>query len=227
MERDRNSKILAIIALTVAVIGLSLGFAAFSQTLTIHSSAEVKPDEDDFTNNVKFVTNDDSSEGTVAGVPGGDESGASGDTANLTATTISNIKAKFTKPGQEVTYTFKVKNESPYIAYLRSVTFNASSDEENPIKCTVITHDGQSEKDALEADVLAACGDIHVTVTVGSDPYTTSNSKITGHSLAAKTGSETVEVKIDYTGTNTADGDFAVEIGDIELNYASRDGTGA
>ena len=36
MERDRNSKILAIIALTVAVIGLSLGFAAFSQTLTIH-----------------------------------------------------------------------------------------------------------------------------------------------------------------------------------------------
>ena len=35
MEKDRGTKVIAIVALIVAVVGLSLGFAAFSSTLTI------------------------------------------------------------------------------------------------------------------------------------------------------------------------------------------------
>ena len=48
MERNRQTKVIAIVALCVAVVGLTLGFAAFSNTLTISSSATVTPNESDF-----------------------------------------------------------------------------------------------------------------------------------------------------------------------------------
>ena len=52
MERDRRARIIAIAALLLGVVGLSLGFAAFSNTLTIQSSAEVTVNSDVF--NVDF-----------------------------------------------------------------------------------------------------------------------------------------------------------------------------
>ena len=53
MEKDRRARFIAIAALLVGVIGLSLGFAAFSNTLTIKSSAEVNVDPNTF--NVDFA----------------------------------------------------------------------------------------------------------------------------------------------------------------------------
>ena len=47
MEKERHIKILSIIALVLAIAGMSLGFAAFSSTLTISSSATVTPNSDD------------------------------------------------------------------------------------------------------------------------------------------------------------------------------------
>lgn len=48
MERNRSVKALSIVALVIAIVGMSLGFAAFSATLNISSSANVTPNEDDF-----------------------------------------------------------------------------------------------------------------------------------------------------------------------------------
>ena len=48
MKQNKQSKLVAILALCVSVVGLTLGFAAFSNTLTISSSATVKPDQKDF-----------------------------------------------------------------------------------------------------------------------------------------------------------------------------------
>ncbi|MBO5120199.1 MAG: hypothetical protein J6C28_00750 [Bacilli bacterium] len=48
MEKQRQIKILSIIALVIAITGMSLGFAAFSSTLNISSSASVSPNSDDF-----------------------------------------------------------------------------------------------------------------------------------------------------------------------------------
>lgn len=48
MERDRKIRMLSIVALVLAITGMSLGFAAFSSTLTISSSATVTPNSDDF-----------------------------------------------------------------------------------------------------------------------------------------------------------------------------------
>lgn len=44
MERNKKTKVIAIVALIIGVIGLSIGFAAFSSILNIQSSANVKPD---------------------------------------------------------------------------------------------------------------------------------------------------------------------------------------
>lgn len=48
MEKQRNIKILSIVALVLAIAGLTLGFAAFSATLNISSSASVSPNSDAF-----------------------------------------------------------------------------------------------------------------------------------------------------------------------------------
>ena len=52
MEKERGGKAIAIVALLIGVVGLTIGFAAFSNTLTISSSAEYNPDSNVF--NVDF-----------------------------------------------------------------------------------------------------------------------------------------------------------------------------
>lgn len=216
MERDRNSKILAIVALIVAVIGLSLGFAAFSQTLTIKSSAEVNPDETAF--NVKFSTEEENiTPGTVNGVAGSTVPGATAEDATLTDTEITGLKAKFTKPGQDVTYSFYARNEGEYDAYLKSITYQNAADAGTSISCTA-----NADTDANL--VAEACKGMKVTVTVGGTETTTeSKASISSHKLAMSTG-EAVTVKIEYAaGSKVADGDFTVAIGDIELLYKTQD----
>ena len=41
MERNKKAKVIAIVALIVGVIGLSIDFASFSNVLNIQSSANV------------------------------------------------------------------------------------------------------------------------------------------------------------------------------------------
>lgn len=48
MSISRKPKIIYIIALTIAICGMTLGFAAFSASLTISSSATVTPNENEF-----------------------------------------------------------------------------------------------------------------------------------------------------------------------------------
>lgn len=48
MSRNRKSKLIILIALVVSVCAMSIGFAAFSATLTISSSATVIPDDGGF-----------------------------------------------------------------------------------------------------------------------------------------------------------------------------------
>ena len=48
MEKQRQIKLLSIVALVIAIAGMTLGFAAFSTTLNISSSATVTPNSEDF-----------------------------------------------------------------------------------------------------------------------------------------------------------------------------------
>ena len=121
MGREKNGKILAIVALCVAVFGLTVGFAAFSNTLTISSSATVSPESTSF--NVDFSTSD-SSVATSAVVPttanGATATNATIDNSDVNPV-IENISANFTQPGQSVTYDFFAYNAGEYDAFLNSV----------------------------------------------------------------------------------------------------------
>ena len=214
---ERSSRVIAVVALCVAVTGLTLGFAAFSNTLTISSDANVTPDASTF--NVDFSSSD-SSLATDPIVPVKNPSSlvaGEGTINNTSNPTVSGLSATFKEPGQKVTYTFYARNVGEYVAYLNSINFNNVASGSTPKKCTA----GDGSTDAL---VQAACDDITLSVKVGSESETTGSlSSISGHSLA-KNASEEIIVEIEYNaGGDRADGDFTVEFGDITLVYSSVD----
>ena len=198
MERDRSAKIIAIVALCVAIVGLSIGFAAFSSNLTISSSANVKPDPSSF--DVNFSTSNTSElDGTVTGV-GTNSATAEDATINNSASPTS----------------FYAHNAGKYAAYLNSVTYSNVSGETSTKVCTA----GSGTDEAM---VALACNGISVSVNVGNEPYPGSKSDIENHLLAIDAYEEVV-VTIEYASDATrADGDFEVSFGDITLTYNSVD----
>ena len=215
MEKNKTSKIIAIVALVVAVLGLSLGFAAFSNTLTISSSAYVSPSDENF--KVNFST------GTTAGLTGaltGSASGAASvESATLTGTTLSGIKANFSTPGDTVTYTFYVHNTGEYDAYLNSITFENASGQSAPKVCTA-----EDKANTTASLVSAACEDISISVKVGTDAAVAGSiASISGHKLS-KSSYEPVVVTIAYAADgDRADGNFNISFGDLKLVYSTVD----
>ena len=131
MRRVHQTKIVTIIALVIAVGVMTIGFAAFSASLTISSSATVTPDESefllkmygftgqtigwDFYDMTKYTSEVSSS------VFSNSSSEFISDTAasinnNLFSLNVSNIN--FTEPGEEYITVVKIVNEGNYDAYL-------------------------------------------------------------------------------------------------------------
>ena len=214
---ERSSRIVAVVALCVAVTGLTLGFAAFSNSLTISSSANVTPDASTFNVDFSSVSGSVETEDIVPVKSPESIVATNGSIDNTSNPTISNLSATFTKPGDKVTYTFYAHNAGEYVAYLNSISFNNASGSATSKKCTA----GGGTTDAL---VQVACDDITLSVKVGRESETTGSlSSISGHSLA-KNASEEIIVEIEYNaGGDRADGDFTVEFGDITLVYSSVD----
>lgn len=220
MEKNRSSKVVAVVALVVAVFGLTLGFAAFSNTLVIQSSATVTPDASAF--NVVFSAAAESVDyaSKITGV--GSAEGVTGNEASITGEdyrTVTGLQANFTAPGQTVTYTFYVHNIGSYIAYLRQISFLGVGGTEELKTCAI--PEGERTTQGL---VDAACADMSVSVKVGSEEVTkVTKNDYKGHSLAL-TGHETVIVTIEYANNgNPVDGPMTVTFGDINLDYESVD----
>ncbi len=213
MNDNKVYRIISIAALLLAAIGVTIGYAAFSNTLTISSAAEVRPDSSAF--NVDFSS---SSSSVVANpITPTLSTTATGFTAtnatinNATDPVISNLKATFTEPGQSVTYTFYSYNAGQYVAYLNSIVFEGTK------TCTAAQGTTQSL-------VNTACNGITLSAKVGSEAATTTSvATISGHTLGINTAEE-IEVVISYeAGSGIADGDFDVTLPDIVLTYASAD----
>ncbi len=222
-QKDNKARFMAILGLLVGVVGLSLGFAAFSNTLTIKSSAEVTVDDSVF--NVDFSTNSSTVDDSDI-VPTLSPTGVSGFTATNAQidndngdAVVKNLHATFTAPGQEVTYSFYTKNAGELKAFLKSVTFSNVSGESTTKVCTPKTGTTASL-------VNSACTGITLTVTVGSEDFTATTLRsafatATAHDLN-KDGSEAVTVRIAYeTGSTMTDGGFDVAFGDVTLLYSS------
>lgn len=215
MDRDRSTKVIAIVALCVAVFGLSVGFAAFSNDLTIKSEATVKPNASDF--DVNFSSSDTSeTDGTVTATSTAGVTAQDATINNATAPTISGIKVEFTEPGQSAKYSFFAHNAGKYNAFLNNVTFKNAKDANANIACVAA--------EGTNANMVAsACQGISIKVKVGTTTFAEPTPTITSHELPIDQY-EPVEVTIEYkTGAARADGDFQVNIGDIVLTYGSVD----
>lgn len=216
MEKNKGSKIIAIVALVVAVFGLTLGFAAFSNTLTISSSAYVSPSSDNFKINFSTSSTSATSTGNVTGSPTG---AATAGTATLAGTTVSGIKANLTAPGETVSYTFYTHNTGEYDAFLNSITFENVAGQSAPKVCAAV-----DQANTTASLVSAACEDISISVKVGSDAAVSgSKATISNHKLL-KTANEAIIVTITYAANgDRADGAFNVSFGDLKLVYGTVD----
>jgi hypothetical protein len=195
---------------------MSLGFAAFSATLNISSSATVTPSSSNFS--IGFYPWETPTLDDAIISPGG-SGGATGSKVTLSpaSTTISGLKANFTEPGQYIEYSFFVGNDGEYDAYLRAINFlNVSGKTSNKV-CTP----GTGTTASL---VEATCNAISMQVEVNGTIATSTNTSISGNTLAKGAFAE-VKVTISYDENGArADGPFTVDFGGISLDYSTVDG---
>lgn len=221
MERQRQIKILSIVALVVAIAGMSLGFAAFSATLNISSNASVTPDSGDFEiqlcNDDRLNYCDEILTDYVAYYY---EYGGAINNYGDVGGNVAFFKMTFTKPGQAIEYKFYAQNVGKYDAYLRSVFFESLEDGSYK-RCSASTTDETKATDTL---VQAACDGINISVSIDGIQQAISPYGIFGHKLAKQTVEE-IKVKFEYEADAAyVDGPFNVEFGKLEFYYSTVDG---
>jgi len=138
MEKERRIKVLSVVALVVAVLGLTVAFAALSTTLTINGTASV----DAATWDIHF---ENLSEGKTTGsAVVNQEPSISGEKSTI----IGDYDVTITKPGDSVSFTFDVKNTGTIDASLSELTkaltptctSNSAVDEDESIVCDGLTY---------------------------------------------------------------------------------------
>ncbi len=223
-SKDRTYQVIAIVALVIGVCALTVGFAAFSTNLTINSAADVRPASSVL--DVVFSTSNSSvvSGNVTATLTNTAATAPTADDAVLTNTTVTGLNAHFTEPGQKVTYSFNVYNNSAFTGYLTGIAFNNASGGSAFKACNTT-----GTTNPATTGVDAACADITLKLTVEDKVTNATESKAANQindttGLAASTG-KAVTVEIEYpAGSDTADGEFNVVFGDIVLTYSSVSG---
>ncbi len=227
MESERNTRLIALVALVAAVGGLALGYSAYARDLLIKPSADVTLSDDVFS--VVFSSSADSVD-TASGVTAsGSDEFATGEKATIVNNgdkpTISNLVAHFTKPGQTVTYEFYAVNDGAIDAYLTNIAFSNIASKEVKKECTPKDGENPAPNDTTLSDV---CDKINLKVTVANDQTATSPTDLevkTEKMISKHTttySSHPVKVEIEYPATAGAPaGDFEIAFGDVTLSYSA------
>ena len=211
MEKN-NGKIIAVVALVVAVVALSVGFAAFADQLTISGTAKVKEGANTFAENFNYSTE-------TADAPKCVYTDTETEAANTTAGTASvnawtGISVELTSEHPSVTCTAKVANKSDYKAKLTSISASGA------LTCSSTTATNTS----------TICTGVTETVKVGATDTLAINSTTSGTSLTNssvsqtvdKNGTETVTVIVAYDTTKgVPDGDISVTLPTITHAYTT------
>ena len=116
MEKERRVKALAIVVLVIAVIGLTIAFAALSQTLTINGSAKLDASKWGLKfDNLVLASGNEYVEGT-ANIKTDDN------------TVIENMNVRLTTPGDKVVYTVDLVNEGSINAKIDEIVKTTTPD---------------------------------------------------------------------------------------------------
>ncbi len=191
MEKERGFRIIAVIALMVAVVGLTIGYAAYSSTLKITGTAKVDP----AVWNVKFAYSN-ASDTALTGTKTG--SAHIGTEATLTDTQVSGFDVTLKAPGDSVTYNFLVANTGTLNAELSTFTMGSLS-------CAPAN--GSS---ATQAEATAVCNELTYSLT-----------GVTANSVLKEGTTSPVTLTLSWKkdGTATASDDIAITVGETTLLY--------
>ena len=223
-KNERTYRVVALVGLIIGVIALTVGFAAYTTTLTIKSSADVTPPST--TLDVVFSTSSNSVDTNNLSVQVTGPTGATADTATLNGTLVSGIGAHFTEPGQTVTYTFYVYNNSAYNAYLNQIDFKTVTGSDPALFKVCQPKAGPNP---ASANINEACNGITLTLRVHDISTTTGKSAADMAAYSPKkmldtSGSKSTPITIEIAYANNAaipEGDIEIAFGDIELLYKS------
>ena len=207
MERERKFKIVALVAVIIAVIGLSIAFAAMSRTLNINGSGNVDPANFDiyFTNLSQPTLG---GEASVSGTP----------TLATKGVTISNMNVTLKKPKDSVVYTVDIKNDGDIDAEIENLVLPTfTSAQQQLFDFTVVyTNGGQA---VSIGDTLAKGETRNVTITF-------KYKDITDESLLPSTAQQiSLSYQIIYRQTNnavTASGSAGQNSGNSQSNACTQ-----
>ena len=218
MEKN-NGKIIAVVALVVAVVALSVGFAAFADQLTIDGNATLQA-TNDFDEKVKYVSG--SPKCYVTGDTTKNVITTGYSTGTATDDAWSGISVPLSMTQKSVTCEAQVENKSSYVAYLKSIS------TESGLTCA-----SKGTGDSAATNVAAVCGtnnaNVKATVIIGDSTASTDkieiqNAQVSTSSASgsiAKDGTTNVYVVIEYTGTTAPDGDILITLPTITHNYST------
>lgn len=221
MEKQRHMKILFVVALVLAVCALTLGYAAFSTTLSISSNATVNPSDSDFSVKIYgFNTYKDwydcminnelnldtiNSEFVIPHTPAVGNNGVIDNTNHR----VSGIKASFTEP-YFAEYHMAVRNEGKYTAYLPVSVLADFNNGATPVSC-------QGEAGATPALVEQACSTITVQtyfnhISTDGDYYVLA---------AGDYAVFSIKISLIPDAGKYADGPFTAALPEIELPFST------
>ena len=147
MEKTRKVKIISLCALLVAVLGLTVAFAALSQTLTINGSATV----DAASWSVRFLTSEEGGVGAFK-VPSiatnGD--GTINENVTITKTSITNVNMSVTKPNDMAMISNLFVNEGTIDAKLVSYELPTLCTTSSPVESCDWDNDGIVSKSDVD-----------------------------------------------------------------------------
>ena len=217
--RNNSRQVMIIAMLLVAVVGLSVGFAAFSNTLSINSTAKVNPNASDFS--LVFANNTDINNLNVGNVSPANVSTGTGPAATINnqaqgGPKLTGLGAEFTEPGQVVEYDLYIVNNGNFDAYLTDLVFNNVEGESVTKTCNKVTEGYGQTQWATNESLAAVCSSINVSVRLNNHTYT--NTSNLNNLKIEKGSNKQIKVIITYSGSNRADGPMRIRIGSISIN---------
>lgn len=206
MQRERSTKIISIVALLVAIVGVSIGFSAFNTALKIEgATATGTKATNDFSNKLTITgVSCDGAEGKYnAGSISSDKFTWSGATVNLSL------------EDDSITCTATVKNDSVYTAYLTSIELDSN------ISCAAISEQGQNVGEACAGLELEVNGNVNAKATATTASHTNATG-VKGDSIAAGATGE-ISFKVTYTSNVVLDADYSATLPKMTFNYSTID----
>lgn len=175
--KNRSFKIIAIAALLVAIIGLSIGYAAYTESLKISGTVAARA-----SSNAWDVHFENISSASFTGIANEMVS------PDLTSTVISKFEVNFFAPGDSVSYTFDVANKGLLDAELTSLSMGSLS-------CAPSTN-----STATQDEATALCNDLTYSLTyLDGSEIKVGDKLLAGDTNNVKTLKVTIGWKLDST----------------------------